>query len=102
MLVQERPLASIKPYANNPRRNDDGVDAVAASIREFGFRQPSIGRSSRPARADCSRVGWTSGITRDMEARVPGGTAPPAAETPIGVRRWVGRKVYLSCDSCLL
>ena len=28
-----------KPYPNNPRVNDD---AVAASIREFGFRQPIV------------------------------------------------------------
>ena len=35
----------IKPYANNPRANDhavDAVDAVVASIREFGFRQPIV------------------------------------------------------------
>jgi DNA modification methylase len=32
----------IKPYADNPRQNDVGVDAVAASIREFGFRQPIV------------------------------------------------------------
>ena len=29
-------------YADNPRHNDAGVDAVAASIREFGFRQPIV------------------------------------------------------------
>ena len=37
MLVEERPITSIKPYDNNPRFNDEAVDAVAASIREFGF-----------------------------------------------------------------
>src|SRR5262245_11312384 len=42
MLVEERPVGSIKPYENNPRVNDPGVDAVAASIREFGFRQPVV------------------------------------------------------------
>jgi ParB-like chromosome segregation protein Spo0J len=30
------------PYENNPRLNDGAVDAVAASIREFGFRQPIV------------------------------------------------------------
>lgn len=35
-------LADIHPYENNPRRNDAAVDAVAASIREFGFRNPII------------------------------------------------------------
>ena len=30
------------PYETNPRRNDGAVEAVAASIREFGFRQPIV------------------------------------------------------------
>jgi site-specific DNA-methyltransferase (adenine-specific) len=42
MNVEERPIASIRPYENNPRLNDAAVDAVAASIREFGFRQPIV------------------------------------------------------------
>ncbi|MBA3483185.1 MAG: ParB N-terminal domain-containing protein [Pirellulales bacterium] len=35
-------IAQITPYPGNPRLNDDAVDAVAASIREFGFRQPIV------------------------------------------------------------
>src|SRR5229473_4332018 len=42
MQVEERPITSIKPYDNNPRFNDEAVDAVATSIREFGFRQPIV------------------------------------------------------------
>jgi DNA modification methylase len=42
MHVEMRKLADIKPYENNPRRNDEAVDAVAASIRAFGFRQPIV------------------------------------------------------------
>ena len=30
------------PYANNPRLNDGAVDAVAASIKEFGFKVPIV------------------------------------------------------------
>ena len=30
------------PYANNPRSNDAAVDAVAASIAEFGFKVPIV------------------------------------------------------------
>ena len=30
------------PYARNPRKNDGAVDKVAASIKEFGFRQPIV------------------------------------------------------------
>lgn len=36
------PIKSIRPYENNPRRNDEAVDAVAASIREFGWQQPIV------------------------------------------------------------
>ncbi len=42
MKIEQWPLARIKPYENNPRLNDDAVDAVAASLREFGFRQPIV------------------------------------------------------------
>src|SRR6516165_8350689 len=42
MIVEMRSIASIRPYENNPRLNDAAVEAVAASIREFGFRQPIV------------------------------------------------------------
>jgi hypothetical protein len=42
MKVTLRPITEIKPYERNPRLNDDAIDAVAASIREFGFRQPIV------------------------------------------------------------
>ena len=35
-------LEEIKPYEKNPRNNDNAVDAVAASISEFGFKVPII------------------------------------------------------------
>jgi ParB-like chromosome segregation protein Spo0J len=42
MHIEMRPIDSIKPYDKNPRINDAAVDAVAASIKEFGFRQPIV------------------------------------------------------------
>ena len=36
------PIKSIRPYEKNPRRNDEAVDAVASSIREFGWQQPIV------------------------------------------------------------
>jgi DNA modification methylase len=42
MRVELRPITGIRPYENNPRLNDDAVDAVAASLKEFGFRQPIV------------------------------------------------------------
>ncbi|HAC93025.1 MAG TPA: chromosome partitioning protein ParB [Planctomycetaceae bacterium] len=35
-------LDRVRPYENNPRNNDKAVDAVAASIKEFGFSQPIV------------------------------------------------------------
>ena len=32
----------ITPYEKNPRNNDGAVDAVAASIKEFGFKVPVV------------------------------------------------------------
>jgi hypothetical protein len=40
MQFQMRDIASIQPYENSPRLNDDAAGAVAKSIRELGFRQP--------------------------------------------------------------
>lgn len=42
MKIELVALSAVKPYPNNPRLNDDAVDAVAASLREFGFRQPLV------------------------------------------------------------
>jgi len=33
---------ALRPYEPNPRVNDHAVDAVAASIQEYGFRQPIV------------------------------------------------------------
>lgn len=40
--VQEVAVSKLKPYENNPRMNDSAVEAVANSIKEFGFRVPII------------------------------------------------------------
>src|SRR5256885_3812654 len=42
MHVEMRPLTTVLPYDNNPRINDPAVDAVVASIKQFGFRQPIV------------------------------------------------------------
>ena len=36
------PVAEVRPYERNPRHNDHAVEAVARSIREFGWRQPIV------------------------------------------------------------
>ena len=42
MKVETRDISTIKPYEKNPRLNDQAVDAVAGSLKEFGFRQPIV------------------------------------------------------------
>src|SRR5262245_25032456 len=42
MLVELQAIDSIRPYEQNPRHNDAAVDAVAASIEAYGFRQPIV------------------------------------------------------------
>ena len=42
MTIVEKKLSEIRPYENNPRRNDAAVDYVANSIREFGFKVPIV------------------------------------------------------------
>src|SRR4051794_17791095 len=42
MQIELRPIDQVKPYSGNPRQNDEAVEAVAASLKEFGFRQPIV------------------------------------------------------------
>ena len=40
--IKEMRVSEIVPYKNNPRKNDGAVEAVANSIKEFGFKVPII------------------------------------------------------------
>lgn len=42
MNITDIRTCDLKPYENNPRLNEDAVDLVAASIEEFGFKQPIV------------------------------------------------------------
>lgn len=42
MKIELWPIGKLKPYPNNPRVNDDAVDAVARSLQEYNFRQPIV------------------------------------------------------------
>lgn len=42
MQIKEIGIDEIVPYARNPRHNQNAVDKVAASIKEFGFQQPIV------------------------------------------------------------
>ena len=40
--IEELKTSDLIPYKNNPRKNENAVDAVAESIRQFGFKVPII------------------------------------------------------------
>lgn len=42
MEIVYKKINDLKPYENNPRYNDDAVEYVANSIKEFGFKVPIV------------------------------------------------------------
>lgn len=42
MEIKEISIKALHEYENNPRHNENAVEAVAASIREFGFKVPIV------------------------------------------------------------
>lgn len=42
MEIITKKISEIIPYENNPRKNDEAVEYVANSIKEFGFKVPVI------------------------------------------------------------
>lgn len=42
MNIKEKKITDIKPYENNPRNNQEAVEYVANSIKEFGFKVPIV------------------------------------------------------------
>jgi DNA modification methylase len=42
MKIEMWSVDDVVPYKGNPRRNDEAVEKVATSIKEFGFKQPIV------------------------------------------------------------
>ena len=42
MNIVEKHITDIRPYEKNPRKNDDAVKYVAASIKQFGWKVPIV------------------------------------------------------------
>lgn len=42
MNIVELSINELIPYENNPRKNDEAVQYVANSIKEFGFKVPIV------------------------------------------------------------
>ncbi|MFO0782063.1 MAG: DNA modification methylase [Phycisphaerales bacterium] len=68
MKIEQRPVADIRPYDANPRVNDAAVDAVAHSIRTYGFRQPIV--VDAEGVIVCGHTRWKAAQRLAME-RVP-------------------------------
>ena len=43
--IEIRRIDRLIPYARNPRKNDQALERMCASIREFGFKVPCLARS---------------------------------------------------------
>lgn len=68
MQIHEIAVLELHEYENNPRNNDGAVEAVAESIREFGFKVPIV--------IDTNGV-VVAGHTRLLAARQLGLSAVP-------------------------
>ena len=42
MDIKQINVDKLIPYINNPRKNNDAVDQVASSIKNFGFKVPIV------------------------------------------------------------
>ena len=42
MKIEWKKIDDVLPYGKNPRRNKKAVDAVASSIKQFGWKQPLV------------------------------------------------------------
>jgi ParB-like chromosome segregation protein Spo0J len=66
--IEQIAIERVIPYARNPRRNERAIALVAASIKEFGFRQPIVVDSEFVIIAGHTR--WEAAQTLEM-AEVP-------------------------------
>lgn len=56
MQIVRKRISDLKEYDNNPRENDHAVEAVANSIKEFGFKVPIIVDSNNVIIAGHTRI----------------------------------------------
>jgi len=42
LKIQQMEPSALKPWEDNPRINDEAVDAVVKSIKSFGFNVPIL------------------------------------------------------------
>ena len=91
-----RKIGELKPYENNPRHNDMAVDAVAASIQQFGFKNPVIiDKDGVIVATGVNRVTTSCDPTAHAEV-----SAIRAAAAKLGTFDLSGYEIYTSCEPC--
>lgn len=90
-----KPTDKIVPYENNPRLNDEAVEAVANSIKQFGFKVPIIIDSSNIIVAGHTRLKAAKLLGMD---KVPCIVADDLTEEQIRAFRLVDNKVSELAD----
>src|ERR1700674_3003475 len=69
LRVEYWPIQKLKRYERNPRMNDQAVDRIRASIREYGFAVPILAKSD--------------GEVIDGDLRLKGAIAENMREVPV-------------------
>lgn len=90
MNIIEKKVKDLKPYEKNPRKNDDAVQYVANSIKEFGFRVPIVIDSNNTI--VCGHTRWKASKLLNMET-VPCVVADDLTEEQIKAFRIADNKV---------
>lgn len=90
-----KPIDKIIPYENNPRLNDEAVEPVANSIKQFGFKVPIIIDSSNIIVAGHTRLKAAKQLGMD---KVPCIIADDLTEEQIRAFRLVDNKVSELAD----
>ena len=90
MKIEERPIDEVKPYEANPRINDAAVDAVAQSIKEFGWRQPIVVDANNVI--ICGHTRWKAAVKLGLE-QVPVHVATDLTEVQVRAYRLADNKL---------
>lgn len=90
MKIVEMKIDELKYYEDNPRFNDDAVEAVASSIQEFGFKVPIIVDKNNVI--VCGHTRYKASKTLGLEV-VPCVIADDLSEEQIKAFRLVDNKV---------
>ena len=90
--IENVKVDEIKPYENNPRKNDDAVIKVMASIQRFGFKVPIILDNKENKEIVCGHTRWKAAKKLNMET-VPCLFAEDLSEEEIRAFRLADNKV---------